>query len=60
MVAAVKMITGAVARMAADKNVGRAQARSKWASFEAHPAFWASFVVVGRGGSKVKDHACVV
>ena len=55
--AAVKLITGAIGRMAADKSVGRAEAMrqsmltliDKGEPYEAHPAFWAPFVVVGEG-----------
>jgi CHAT domain-containing protein len=55
----VKLITGAVSVMAADMNVGRAQAmrRSMLAMIdngrphEAHPAYWAPFVVVGEGAT---------
>jgi len=57
--ATVKLITGAVSRMAADKSVGRAEAmrRSMLAlidngePIEAHPAYWAPFVVVGEGAA---------
>jgi CHAT domain-containing protein/tetratricopeptide (TPR) repeat protein len=57
--ATVKLITGAVSRMAADKSVGRAEAMrqsmlamiDKGQFFEAHPAFWAPFVVVGEGAA---------
>ena len=56
--ATVKLITGAVGEMARDPKVGRAEAlrRSmlalidKGAPHEAHPAYWAPFVVVGEGG----------
>jgi CHAT domain-containing protein/tetratricopeptide (TPR) repeat protein len=56
--AAVKLITGAMRRLAADKNLGRAEAmrQSMLAMIdrgkpeEAHPALWAPFVVVGEGG----------
>ena len=52
--ATVKLITGAVGKMARDATVGRAEAlrRSmlalidKGAPHEAHPAYWAPFVVV--------------
>jgi CHAT domain-containing protein len=55
--ATVKLITGAVGRMAADNGVGRAEAlrRSmlelidKGKTNEAHPSYWAPFVVVGEG-----------
>jgi CHAT domain-containing protein len=57
--ATVKLITGAVGRMAADRNVGRAEAlrQSMLAmidsgrSDEAHPSYWAPFVVVGEGAA---------
>jgi CHAT domain-containing protein len=55
--ATVKLITGAISRMAADSSIGRAEAMrgsmlaliDKGAPFEAEPAFWAPFVVVGEG-----------
>ena len=56
--ATVKLITGAMSRLAADKSMGRAEAmrRSMLALIdkggpEAQPAFWAPFVVVGEGGA---------
>ncbi len=62
--AAVKLITGAMKRLAADKRMGRAEAmrQSMLALIdggepqeahpqEAHPAFWAPFVLVGEGGA---------
>ncbi len=57
--ATVKLITGAMSRLAADKSMGRAEAlrQSMLALIdggephEAHPAFWAPFVVVGEGGT---------
>jgi CHAT domain-containing protein len=57
--ATVKLITGAVGKMASDKGVGRAEAMrqsmlaliDKGAAYEAHPAFWAPFVVVGEGAA---------
>jgi tetratricopeptide (TPR) repeat protein len=57
--ASVKLITGAVGRMASDKRIGRAEAMrqsmlamiDKGEPFEAHPAYWAPFVVVGEGSS---------
>jgi CHAT domain-containing protein/tetratricopeptide (TPR) repeat protein len=57
--ATVKLITGAVDRMAADKRVGRAEAMRQSmlalidtaTADEAHPAFWAPFVVVGEGAA---------
>jgi CHAT domain-containing protein len=55
--ATVKLITGAIGKMTADKSVGRAEAIrqsmlaliDRGAPYEAHPAFWAPFVVVGEG-----------
>ena len=55
----VKLITGAMSRLAADKSMGRAEAMrqsmlaliDKGEPHEAHPAFWAPFVVVGEGGA---------
>jgi CHAT domain-containing protein len=57
--ATVKLITGAISTMATDRRVGRAEAvrRSMLAlidagkSYEAHPSFWAPFVVVGEGAA---------
>lgn len=57
--ATVKLITRAMSRLAANKSIGRAEAlrRSMLALIdkgeprEAHPAFWAPFVVVGEGGA---------
>jgi CHAT domain-containing protein len=51
----VKLITGAISRLASDKTMGRAEAVrqsmlaliDEEAPEEAHPAFWAPFVVVG-------------
>ena len=56
--ATVKLVTGAVSTMAADKSIGRAEAMrrsmlaliDKGTLHEAHPSFWAPFVVVGEGG----------
>jgi CHAT domain-containing protein len=56
--ATVKLVTGAVREMARNPQVGQAEAlrRSmlalidKSAPHEAHPAYWAPFVVVGEGG----------
>jgi CHAT domain-containing protein len=53
----VKLITGAVGRMAADKRIGRTEAMrqsmlaliDKGDAQMTHPAFWAPFVVVGEG-----------
>ncbi len=58
--ATVKLITGAIDRLAADKTVGRAEAMrqsmlaliDKGEPQEAHPAYWAPFVVVGEGGTR--------
>lgn len=57
--ATVKLITSAVGEMAADKSVGRAEAlrRAMLAMIdtgeprEAHPTYWAPFVVVGEGAA---------
>jgi CHAT domain-containing protein/tetratricopeptide (TPR) repeat protein len=58
--ATVKLITGAVGEITRDKTVGRAEAlrRAMLAMIdngrpgEAHPAYWAPFVVVGEGAAK--------
>ena len=58
--ATVKLITAAVREMARDPKVGRAEAlrRSmlalidKGEAHEAHPAYWAPFVVVGEGAAR--------
>jgi CHAT domain-containing protein len=58
--ATVKLITGTIREMARDPKVGRAEAlrRSmlalidKGEPHEAHPAYWAPFVVVGEGGTE--------
>jgi tetratricopeptide (TPR) repeat protein/CHAT domain-containing protein len=55
----VKLITKAVAELSADSKIGRAEAlrRSMLSmidngnGYEAHPAFWAPFVLVGEGGA---------
>jgi CHAT domain-containing protein len=55
----VKLITKAVSELKADPKIGRAEAlrRSMLAlletgeGYEAHPAFWAPFVLVGEGGA---------
>ncbi len=55
--ATVKLITGAISRMTADKSIGRAEALRQamlsliyaGADYDAHPATWAPFVVVGEG-----------
>jgi CHAT domain-containing protein len=57
--ATVKLITGTVGRMASDKSIGRAEAMrqsmlaliDKGEAYEAHPANWAPFIVVGEGGA---------
>ena len=57
--ATVKLITGAMSRLAANKAMGRAEAMrqsmlaliDKGEPREAHPAFWAPFVAVGEGGA---------
>jgi hypothetical protein len=54
-----KLATGAVREMAGDAKVGRAEAMrrsmlaliDKGSKEEAHPAFWAPFVVVGEGAA---------
>ncbi len=54
----VKLITGAMTHLATDKTIGRAEAMrqsmlalvDKGTPQEAHPAFWAPFIVVGEGG----------
>jgi CHAT domain-containing protein len=58
--AAVKLITGAVKRMANDESIGRAQAMrqsmlamiDKGDPREAHPAYWAPFALVGEGAAR--------
>jgi CHAT domain-containing protein len=55
----VKLITKAVSEMSSDPKVGRAEAMrrsmlaliDKGSNEEAHPAFWAPFVVVGEGAA---------
>ena len=62
--ATVKLITGAMDRLAADKSMGRAEAMrqsmlalvEQGTPQEAHPAFWAPFVVVGEGGFTAPVH----
>ena len=57
--AAVKLITGAMTRLAANKDIGRAEAMRQsmlalignGAPQEAQPAFWAPFVLAGEGGA---------
>jgi hypothetical protein len=63
--ATVNLITKAVAEMKSDPKVGRAEAmrRSMLAMIdqgkpnEAHPAFWAPFIVVGEGGASMPEVA---
>jgi CHAT domain-containing protein len=58
--ATVKLITGAISRLGASKAAGRAEAmRQSMLAFidngspqEAHPAYWAPFVLVGEGGGE--------
>jgi CHAT domain-containing protein len=58
--ATVKLITGAIGRMAADDSVGRAEAMRQsmlalidnGAPYESHPAIWAPFIVVGEGAAQ--------
>ena len=60
--ATVKLVTGAVERMASDRTVGRAEAMrqsmlamiDKGETYEAHPKFWAPFVVVGEGAARFR------
>jgi CHAT domain-containing protein len=57
--ATVKLITGAVSEMSRDPKVGRSDAMrrsmlaliDKGSNEEAHPAYWAPFVVVGEGAA---------
>lgn len=57
--ATVKLITKAAAEMAGDTSVGRAEAMRRamaalienGAPHEAHPSYWAPFVVVGEGAA---------
>jgi CHAT domain-containing protein len=57
---AVKLITKTLSTMAADKTVGRSEAlRRSMVSlieqgkpYEAHPAYWAPFIVVGEGSTE--------
>jgi CHAT domain-containing protein len=63
----VKLITKALAIMASDKSAGRAEAmrRSMLAMIEsgdpkeAHPAYWAPFVVVGEGSPELSTSSIV-
>jgi CHAT domain-containing protein len=56
--AAVKLTTGAVAELKAHPDIGKAAALRRsmaavlegGAEFEAHPAYWAPFVIVGEAG----------
>jgi CHAT domain-containing protein len=58
--ATVKLITSAVGAISQDKSVGRAEALRRamlsmidtGASHQAHPAYWAPFVLVGEGGRR--------
>ena len=62
--ATVKLITGVMSQLGADKSKGRAEAMrqsmlaliDKGDQQEAHPAFWAPFVVVGEGGAARAAH----
>jgi len=55
----VKLITKAIAELKADPKIGRAEALRRsmlslittGSEYEAHPAFWAPFVLVGEGGA---------
>ena len=58
--ATVKLVTGAMRRLAANKSMGRAEAMrqsmlalidKRHEPREAHPAYWAPFVVVGEGAA---------
>jgi CHAT domain-containing protein len=57
----VKLITKALSTIAADKTIGRSEALRRsmvalieqGAPHEAHPAYWAPFIVVGEGGSPI-------
>jgi CHAT domain-containing protein len=57
--ATVKLVTEAMRRLTADKSIGRAEAMrqsmlaliDKGEPQEAHPVYWAPFVVVGEGGA---------
>ena len=61
----VKLITGAIAGLPPIKTMGRAEAMrqsmlaliDKGTPQEAHPAFWAPFVVVGEGGVIAPVHS---
>jgi hypothetical protein len=58
--ATVKLITGAVEKMTSDRSIGRAEAMrqsmlamiDRGEAYEAHPKFWAPFVVVGAGATR--------
>jgi CHAT domain-containing protein len=57
--ATVKLITGAMKRLAANRAMGRAEAMRQsmldlidhGKPYESHPAYWAPFAVVGEGGA---------
>ncbi len=57
--ATVKLVTGALRRMSANRGIGRSEAMrqsmlaliEKGTPEEAHPALWAPFIVVGEGGA---------
>jgi CHAT domain-containing protein len=59
--ATVKLITKTLGMMAADKTIGRSEALRRsmvaliehGAPQEAHPAYWAPFVVVGEGAASI-------
>ena len=54
----VKLITGAINKLASSERIGRSEALrqsmvaliDKGELEEAHPAYWAPFVIVGEGG----------
>ncbi len=56
--ATVKLVTAAISEMSRDRTIGRSEALrramltliDKGAPHEAHPAYWAPFVIVGEGG----------
>ncbi len=57
--ATVQLVTGAIGRLAANKDIGRAEAMRQsmlalidhGAQRDGHPSIWAPFVVVGEGGA---------
>ena len=58
--ATVRLVTSAVGAMRGDPSVGRAEALRRAtlalidkSEHEAHPSFWAPFVVVGEGSAEV-------